>query len=54
MLLGNEKFGDLINITILFKDFHGGISEIHADTGNIQLILPELYTKEFLKMNLDE
>ena len=49
-----EKFGDLINITILFKDFHGGISETHEDTDNIRLILPELYTKEFLKRNLDE
>ena len=49
-----KKFGDLIDITVLFKDFYGGISEIHADTDNIQLILPELYTKEFLKRNLDE
>jgi predicted ABC-type ATPase len=47
-----EKFSDFVNITILFKDFHGEISEIHADTDNIHLILPELYTKEYLKENL--
>ena len=49
-----EKFGELIELTILFKDFHNIISETHADTDNIQLILPELYTKEFLEENLDD
>jgi predicted ABC-type ATPase len=47
-----KKFGELININILFKDFKGEISEIHEDTDNPQLILPELYTTEFLKENL--
>ena len=54
VIRAKEKFGDLINITILFKDFHGNISETHADTDNIELILPKLYTKEFLRGNLNE
>ena len=30
------------------------ISETHADTENIQMILPELYTKDLLEENLHD
>ena len=49
-----EKFGDQVEINILFKDFQNQISETHADTENIQMILPELYTKAYLEENLHD
>ena len=49
-----EKFGERVEINILFKDYQNKISETHADTENIQMILPELYTKDFLEENLHD
>jgi len=49
-----EKFGDLVNIHILLKDFDGKIYEVQGYTESIQLLLPKLYTKSFLKENLDD
>jgi predicted ABC-type ATPase len=39
IIRAKEKFGESIEVTILFKDFHNVISETHADTNNIQLTL---------------
>ncbi len=49
-----EKFGERVEINILFKDYQNKISETHADTENIQMILPELYTKDLLEENLHD
>ncbi|MDR0912033.1 MAG: zeta toxin family protein [Methanobrevibacter sp.] len=49
-----EKFGNEIDIHLLFKDFKGKIYETIPNTNNISLILPELYDKAFLEENLND
>ena len=43
-----------VTLHIIIKDYQNNISEVHFDADNIQLVLPQQYTKQQLEEMLDE
>ena len=43
-----------VTLHIIIKDYQNNISEVHFDADNIQLVLPQQYTKQQLEEMLDD
>ena len=43
-----------VTLHIIIKDYQNNISEVHFDAENIQLVLPQQYTKQQLEEMLDD
>lgn len=48
-----EMFGDKVELNIVMKDYQNNITEIHFDTDNVGLLLPDIYTIEELEEKLN-
>ena len=49
-----EKFGDLVEVIIVIKDYRNEISEIASGIDNLELILPRTYSFKELEALLDD
>lgn len=43
-----------VMLHIIIKDYQNNISEVHYDADNINLVLPQVYTKEQLEEELND
>ncbi|MDR2833694.1 MAG: zeta toxin family protein [Streptococcaceae bacterium] len=49
-----KEFPSEFELNIVIKDYDNNISEVHFDTDNIELILPEIYTLKELEEKLND
>ena len=49
-----KKFGDLVEVIIVIKDYRNEISEIASGIDNLELILPKTYSFKELEALLDD